>query len=180
VLLHNGPMEPRALPPQATRVIERLRRARRWLLLVLGGVAVVLLPWIAYLSVTLPSEHVVKHWQVAWVGLDVAEAAALVATFVALLRRSPAVAVLAPIAGTLLVCDAWFDVVTAQEGSDLAWALAFALLAELPLAALCFWLAFEVGEVVGAIVAEERVLVADPPPTAPPARHAEGRPRART
>ncbi len=173
-------MEPRALPPRASRVVERLRRARGWLLLVLGLVAVALLPWIGYLSATLPSEHVAHHWQVAWVGLDVAEASALVATFVALLRNSPAVTVLASIAGTLLVCDAWFDVVTAQPGSDLAWALVFALLAELPLAALCFWLAFEVGEVVGAIVAEEQALAADPQPTAPPARPAEGRRRAHT
>ena len=102
------------------------------------------------------------------------------ATFVALLRNSPAVTVLASIAGTLLVCDAWFDVVTAQPGSDLAWALVFALLAELPLAALCFWIAFEVGEVVGAIVAEEQASEADLRPTAPPARRAEGRQRART
>jgi hypothetical protein len=173
-------MEPNALPPQVTPVLERLRRARRWLLLVLGLVAVGLVPWIGYLSATLPSEHVVHHWQIAWVGLDLAEAAALVATFVALLRESPAVTVLASIAGTLLVCDAWFDVVTAQPGSELAWALAFAFLAELPLAALCFWIAFEVGEVVAAIVAEERVSAADPPPTARPAQHAEGPQRART
>jgi len=173
-------MEPRPLPPQATRVIERLRRARRWLLLVLGAVAVGLLPWVGYLSATLPSEHVAHHWQIAWAGLDLAEAAAIVATFVALLRNSAAVTVLASIAGTLLVCDAWFDVITAQPGSDLAWALAFALFAELPLAALCFWIAFEVGEVVSAIVAEEQVLAADPPPTSPPAQHAEGRQRART
>ena len=137
-------MEPRGLPPQAMRVIERLRRARRWLLFVLAAVAVGLLPWIAYLSVTLPSRHVAHHWQIAWVGLDIAEVAALIATFVALLRNSPYVTVLASIAGTLLVCDAWFDVLTAEPGSDLAWAVGFALLAELPLAALCFWIAWNV------------------------------------
>jgi hypothetical protein len=161
-------------------VIARLRRARRWLLFLLGGVAVVLLPWTGYLGTTLPSEHVARHWRIAWTGLDLAEASALIATFVALLRNSPAVTVLASIAGTLLVCDAWFDVITAQPGSDLWWALVFALFAELPLAALCFWIAFEVGEVVGAIVAEERALAADPPPTLPPAQPAEGRQRART
>jgi hypothetical protein len=175
-----GRMEPRGLTPRATRVIVRLRRSRRWLLLVLGGVAVGLLPWIGYLSATLPSKHLAHHWQVAWIGLDVAEVAALVATLFALLRNSPAVTVLASIAGTLLVCDAWFDVLTAQPGSDLAWALAFALLAELPLAALCFWIAFEVAEVIDAIVAEERALAADLPPTAPPAQRAEGRQRAHT
>jgi hypothetical protein len=162
------------------RVIVRLRRSRRWLLIVLGAVAIGLLPWIAYLGATLPSKHLAHHWQVAWVGLDVAEVSALVATVIALLRNSSAVPVLASIAGTLLVCDAWFDVLTAEPGSDLAWALAFALLAELPLAALCFWLAFEAGEVVAAIVAEERALAADPPPTSQPAQRAEGRQRART
>jgi hypothetical protein len=173
-------MEPRGLPPSAVRVIVRLRRSRRWLLIVLGAVAIGLLPWIAYLGATLPSKHLAHHWQVAWVGLDIAEVSALVATVIALLRSSPAVTVLASIAGTLLVCDAWFDVLTAEPGSDLAWALAFALLAELPLAALCFWLAFEVGEVVAAIVAEEQASAADPPPTSQPARRAEGRQRART
>ena len=173
-------MEPRGLPPQATHVIERLRRSRRWLLLVLGLVAVGLLPWIAYLSATLPSKHLAHHWQIAWVGLDIAEVVALVATFVALLRRSPAVTVLAPIAGTLLVCDAWFDVLTAKPGSDLAWAVGFALLAELPLAALCFWIAFEVVEVVDAIVAEERASAADLPPTVRRGQPAEDPQRART
>src|SRR5215813_11189004 len=164
-------MEPRGLTPQATRVIVRLRRSRRWLLFVLGAVAVGLLPWIAYLGATLPSKHLSHHWQVAWVGLDIAEVSALAATAVALLKRSPAVTVLASVAGTLLVCDAWFDVLTAQPGSDFAWALAFALLAELPLAALCFWIAFEVAEVIDAIVvAEERASAADPPPTVPPAQ----------
>ncbi len=173
-------MEPRGLPPQAARVIVRLRRSRRWLLLVFGAVAIGLLPWIAYLGATLPSKHLAHHWQIAWVGLDIAEVAALVATCVALLRNSPAVTVLASVAGTLLVCDAWFDVLTARPGSDLAWALAFALIAELPLAALCFWIAFEVAEVIDAIVAEERVLVADPPPTARRAPPAEDPQRART
>ena len=173
-------MEPKGLPPEATHAIERLRRSRRWLLLLLGAVAVGLLPWIGYLGATLPSKHVAHHWQVAWVGLDIAEASALVATFVALLRNSSAVTVVASIAGTLLVCDAWFDVVTAKPGTDVAWALFFALFAELPLAALCFWIAFEVGEVVDAIVAEEGALAADPPPTAQQAQRAEGPQRART
>lgn len=170
----------RPLPPKAARVVERLRRARLWLLLVLGGVAVALFPWSAYLSATLPSEHVTHHWRVAWAGFDIFEAVALIATFVALLRRSPAVTVLASIAGTVLICDAWFDLVTAEPGREFAWALVSALLAELPLAALCYWIAFEVGEVVGAIVAEERASAAGPPPTSPPGRPAEGPQRART
>jgi hypothetical protein len=173
-------MQPNELPPHAARALDRLRRARLWLLFVLGGLAIALFPWTAYLSATLPSEHVTHHWQVAWTGFDLFEASALVATVVALLRRSVFVTVFASVAGTALLCDAWFDLVTAQPGRELGWALLFALVGELPLAALCFWIAFEVGDLVGAIVAEDPVLAADPPPTSPQARHAEDRERART
>jgi hypothetical protein len=173
-------MEGSSLPPRAAHVLERLRRARLWLLLVLGAVAIGLFPWTAYLSATLPSEHVTHHWQEAWAGFDLLEAAALVGTVVAMLRRSVFVTALASIAGTALLCDAWFDLVTAQPGRDFAWALVFALAGELPLAALCFWIAFEVGEVVEAIVAADPALAADPQPTSPRAQRAEGPERART
>lgn len=173
-------MQATPLPPRADRVLERLRRARLWLLLVLGAVSIALLPWTAYVGTTLPSEHLTHHWQVAWTGFDLFEAAALVATLVAMLKRSVFVTVAASTAGTALLCDAWFDLVTSERGSELAWAAVFALLAELPLAALCFWIAFEVGEVVGAIVADDRVWATDPPPTARPGRPAEGTERART
>ena len=165
-------MQASELTPRATRVLDRLQRARLWLLLVLGAVAIALFPWTAYLSATLPSKHVTHHWQVAWAGFDLFEAAALVGTVVAMIRRSVFVTAIASVAGTALLCDAWFDLVTAQPGRELGWALLFALVGELPLAALCFWIAFDVGEVVGAIVATDPVLAADPPPTARPARPA--------
>jgi hypothetical protein len=173
-------VEASQLTPRASRVLDRLQRARLWLLLVLGGVAIALFPWTAYLSATLPSEHVTHHWQVAWAGFDLFEAAALVGTVVAMIRRSVFVTALASIAGTALLCDAWFDLVTAEPGRELGWALLFALAGELPLAALCFWIAFEVGEVVSAIVAADPVLAAGPPPTAPPARPEAARDGART
>jgi hypothetical protein len=47
------------------------------------------------------------------------------------------VPVAASVTGTLLVCDAWFDAVTARPGGELV----EAALAELPVAALRFWLA---------------------------------------
>jgi hypothetical protein len=173
-------MEASSLPPRAAHVLERLRRVRLWLLLVLGAVAIALFPWTAYLSATLPSEHVTHHWQVAWAGFDLFEAAALVGTFVAMLKRSVLVTVVASMAGTALLCDAWFDLVTAQPGRDFAWALVFALVGELPLAGLCFWIAFEVGELIDAIVAADPVLAAGPPPRARPGRPEEDRERART
>src|SRR5512132_4602112 len=98
-LLQNGSMQESSLSPRTTHVLGRLRHARLWLLLVLGSVAIVLVPWTAYLSATLPSEHVTHHWQVAWAGFDLFEAAALVATFLAMLKRSAFVTVAASVAG---------------------------------------------------------------------------------
>jgi hypothetical protein len=73
-----------------------------------------------------------------------------VATVVGLVRLSPQLPVFASIAGTLLVCDAWFDTLTSTPGSELAWAVVEALVAELPLAAFCFWIAFDADAVAAA------------------------------
>ena len=166
-------MAPDTLADRRDRIITRLRRIRLWLLLIVGGVAVALLPWTAYLSATLPSKHLTEHWDVAWAGLDLFEAASLVALFVVIVRRSPFVPMFAAIAGTALLFDAWFDLTT--SGSGFYWALAEALGAELPLAALCFWLAFEVSEVIGLGV----VSAAVPRPIGPQDRPAGGREAAR-
>jgi hypothetical protein len=45
------------------------------------------------------------------------------------------------VTGTLLICDAWFDVLTTRTGTELLQAALEAALIELPLAALCFWMA---------------------------------------
>ena len=47
----------------------------------------------------------------------------------------------ATVTGTLLCCDAWFDVLTSRGASDVAQAVASAVLVELPIAAVCFWMA---------------------------------------
>jgi len=58
-------------------------------MLLLGLVVVGLLPWTAYLSTSLPGEHVTQHWDLAWAGFDLFEAALLAATLLALIRRWP-------------------------------------------------------------------------------------------
>jgi hypothetical protein len=63
-------------------------------------------------------------------------------------RRSPFAEVTATITGTLLVCDAWFDVLTSRGVSDIAQAATLAVLVELPLAGLCFWMARNVAHAV--------------------------------
>jgi hypothetical protein len=167
-------MAPDSLAERRDRVVARLRRSRRVLLFIVGGVAVALLPWTAYLSVTLSSKHVTDHWDVVWAGLDLFEASTLVALFVAVIRRSEFVPVFAAVAGTALLCDAWFDVMTAGPGADLDWALIEAFVAELPLAALCYWLAFEASEAIGLSAAIGSAWAAAPRPTSQPDPPAEG------
>ena len=67
----------------------------RWLAPVFVLGALVLLPWIVWLVVSLPSHEVANHWQIAWGGFDVALAVLLASTGVALARRSPAAEILA-------------------------------------------------------------------------------------
>jgi len=120
-----------------------LLRFRHWAFVIMGGVAIALLPWTAYLSVTLPARHESVHWDVVWPGFDIALALAIGATVFALVRWSGYLPILASVAGTLLLCDAWFDTLTSHPGTEFAWAAAEALVAELPLAAFCFWIALD-------------------------------------
>jgi hypothetical protein len=120
----------------------------RWLppLFVAAGVA--LAPWIVWLVATLPSRQVATHWEIAWGGFDVALALLLVCTGVTLARRSPAAEVFASMAGAFLICDAWFDVTTAHDRMQLVVAVFEALLAELPLAIACLWIARNIERVL--------------------------------
>jgi hypothetical protein len=107
---------------------------------ILAVAAVLLIPWTAWLAIRLPSRHVSSHWDVAWVGFDVALTALIAATGIALWKRPQLAPFTATAAATLLLMDAWFDIFTARNGTELDWAILAAALGELPLAVLCFWL----------------------------------------
>ncbi len=110
--------------------------------------ALVLTPWTAFLFFTLPRHYVANHWQLAWGGFDIGLGLALAATAVTVARRSPFAEVTAAVTGTLLVCDAWFDVLTARATGDIVQAALEAAFVELPLAALCFWMATNLAHAV--------------------------------
>ena len=126
----------------------------------MGGVAVALLPWTVYLSISLPSQHESVHWDIVWPGLDIGIGLAVAATVFGLVRLSTNLPIFSSIAGTLLLCDAWFDTLTSRPGTELAWAAVEALVAELPLAAFCFWIAFDAESVA---VARRFVGASDSP-----------------
>ena len=115
---------------------------RRWVPPVLALIALGLVPWAIWLTTVLPSHEVADHWDLAWGGFDLLLAAALLATAVAAWRGSPLVEAAAASAGTLLVVDAWFDLLTSGD-RDLPYAIVLAVVAELPLAALCLWIVID-------------------------------------
>ncbi|HZT93396.1 MAG TPA: hypothetical protein VE985_02825 [Gaiellaceae bacterium] len=128
----------------------------RWVTLLLALVAVGLVPWILYLTFTLPSQHVTLHYDLAWVGFDVGLAASFAATAWATLRGSQWLVPLAAVTGTMLVCDAWFDIVTSHAGDELWEAVAEAALAELPLAAVCGFIVYDAETFLAATVTRFR------------------------
>jgi hypothetical protein len=115
----------------------------RWIGSLLLAVALGLGPWTLYLTYTLPSRHVTRHYDLAWIGFDVALLAAFAVTGWCVLRSSKWLVPAAAVTGTMLVCDAWFDIVTSRAGGEQVEALLEACFAELPLAALCAYIVWD-------------------------------------
>jgi hypothetical protein len=105
------------------------------------ALAVLLVPWTTYLFITLPSEARAENYDLAWGGFDVGLVVLLALTGLAAVRHSPWLAAVAGGTATVLVVDAWFDVVMAEGGADRWVAMAMAVAVELPLAVVCGWLA---------------------------------------
>jgi hypothetical protein len=110
----------------------RIRRIRLGLM-VSGSLA--LIPWVVFLAVSLPDRYVVSSWPLIWVGFDVLLVALMATTAYLGLRRRLLVLLTGFATAVMLICDAWFDVMTAGP-NDMVLAVCTALLAELPLAAL--------------------------------------------
>jgi hypothetical protein len=118
-----------------------VRHMRRLFLAVVTGSFLFLVPWIGYLSASLPDHHEVSQWRLAWVGFDAALIAAIGVTALCAWRRLQIIIPWAVITATLLCCDAWFDIVLDWNSDELTGAVLTAVFAELPLAALLLYVA---------------------------------------
>jgi hypothetical protein len=128
---------PRAAP-DPYRVDPSLRRERRLALLVAATCCVILAGWIVVLAATLPHRFDAHHWRAVWVNFDILLLAAFAATAWAIWRQRQVLILLLAITGTMLCCDAWFDVGTSLATSGIWISLLSAVFAELPLAFLAF------------------------------------------
>jgi hypothetical protein len=108
----------------------------RIFLTVVAASSLILIPWVAYLAMSLPDRYVAGQWKAAWVGFDIALMGFLGWTAWNAWQRRQMLVPSALITATLLVCDAWFDVVLDWGTSDMWWSIVTAAFVELPLAAL--------------------------------------------
>lgn len=113
----------------------------RWVAWFYGVLAFVTVPWAVYLAITLPKRHLSTHWDVAWVGLDVAIILLLLLNALYSYLESKWLVMSATATSTLLLLDAWFDITSARGSNALLEALLLAFTVELPLAVLTFTVA---------------------------------------
>jgi hypothetical protein len=80
-------------------------------LVVIVGACIVLAAWIGVLAVTLPKFYHTGSWRGAWVGFDIFLLGAFAVTGWTAWRRRQLLIICLVVLATLLLCDAWFDVV---------------------------------------------------------------------
>jgi hypothetical protein len=136
----------------AGRVLSGSQTTAAWVGRSFLGLALILCGWIVVLGVTMPHRGVLEHQDVVWVGFDVGLLLGMVATAWAALRRNRFLPVASAATASLLLMDAWFDVVGSPTRMQMIEALAMALLVELPLSGLCWWIALH-----SQTVAERRI-----------------------
>jgi len=141
-----------------------LLRRRQVTLVATALGAVVLLPWIGYLAASLPLASSGGAWRVAWVGFDVVLAVVLMGTaWLGLRRRQVAILGLL-VSATMLLTDAWFDVLLSLHTSEQWGAIVSAACIEVPFAVLLGSSAVSILRRSSATVARLRGHVGPTPP----------------
>jgi hypothetical protein len=124
------------LPRRAVSAPPRSARRRRIVLMVIIACCITLAAWTGVLAATLPGYYRSGDWRGAWVGFDIALLAALAATGWAAWRGRQVLIICLIVLATLLLCDAWFDVVLDLRTPGFQLSLLSAVAIELPLAGL--------------------------------------------
>lgn len=113
----------------------------KWASALYALLAIVLIPWIFDLAQTLPTHHIVRHWDAVWVGFDILMVVTTLLTVWFFVKKRIWVIVSATMLATLLIVDSWFDILTAKPGGELQQAIFFGAI-ELILALFTFRLVY--------------------------------------
>jgi hypothetical protein len=131
-------------------------QTRRHVVETLVIACLVLCGWIVALGFTLPRRYDAAHWNLAWVGFDLALLVGLAATAWAAWRRRVVIVLFATVTSTLMLADAWFDVTTARS-SDLWVSATQAVLVEIPFAVFLLYVVVRVASISRDVVWSDRV-----------------------
>jgi hypothetical protein len=132
--------QPPPCSPRTHHLHLSLSRRTQLLSTILLVAATALIVWTIFLGMTLPRKYDAGHWDLLWTGFDIGLFCVLgYAAWAAWFRRQ-VLATTAIVAGTLLLCDAWFDIITSIGHRDQWLTLLTGLGGELPLAVFFFWL----------------------------------------
>ncbi len=134
--------------------VTKVKTVPWWVGPAFGILALGTVPWVIFLAVTLPRHATFAHYRGVWVGFDTALVVVLALTAWQAWRARPRVALAATAAATMLMVDAWFDVMTTPRGHGWFMSVVLAILVELPLAAICLWIALH-----ASVVIEHRVIM---------------------
>src|ERR1700733_1289099 len=125
------------------------RGVNRLAVLIYGGGAVLLAPWIVVLALSQKQSTNGYHLRLTSLGISVFIVAGLVRTAIRCRRQHPDVVVPASLTATFLFMAGWFNTITAEDG-PLAIADAYDRLVKLTTIALALWLALRIASHRGA------------------------------
>jgi hypothetical protein len=111
------------------------------LLVLIVAACIILAAWTGFLAVSLPRFYRTGSWRGAWVGFDIALLFAFAAAGWTAWRRRQLLVICLAVLATLLICDAWFDVVLDVRTRGFVESVASALVVELPVAVIAIIMA---------------------------------------
>ena len=112
-----------------------------WVPYFYGIICAILIPWTVFLAYVLPPRYISHNWDIAWTGFDIFMIFLFASTAILAIRKSAYSAISASMLGTVILTDAWFDILTSKPGLAERRSIIEAVIIELPLAILSFWLA---------------------------------------
>ncbi|HVA08666.1 MAG TPA: hypothetical protein VNG12_18180 [Acidimicrobiales bacterium] len=140
-------------PPLTARGSDRT--VNRLALLIYGGGAVFLAPWIVLLYLSQPQEAGAYHLKLTSLGMSVFSVVALLVSAAAFRKRASTAVVWGTSAATYLFISGWFNTLTTNHG-PLAIVLLNDALVKMPLIVLSIWFALNMTRTRGSNVAVPR------------------------
>ena len=111
-----------------------------WVPYFYGAICAVLIPWTIFLAYLLPPKYISHNWDIAWTGFDIFMLFLFASTAVLAIRKSAYTAISSAMLATVILTDAWFDILTSRPGIAERRSILEAIFIELPLAIISFWL----------------------------------------